>query len=171
MNGYLRLKPLVKQAQDELGISTLARWYFTGHSLGGALSTLAALDMKTGGLNIGAVITFGSPRIGDAQFETVYEANLVAQSEKAKSLRFVAYDSSDIFQDAITMYPGLGPMKDLDGSDIGRYSRPIAKVHAVKSPNCDKLLPTDVCELKLHSMDESYIPAIALYQLLAPEAR
>jgi len=39
----------------------------TGHSLGGALATLAALDLKSKKYNIHTV-TFGAPRVGDFQF-------------------------------------------------------------------------------------------------------
>jgi len=38
-----------------------------GHSLGGALATLAACDVQAGGLPL-AVRTFGSPRVGDQDF-------------------------------------------------------------------------------------------------------
>ena len=38
----------------------------TGHSLGGALATLAAADLKASGVDVSAVVTFGSPLVGDA---------------------------------------------------------------------------------------------------------
>jgi len=53
--------------------------YFTGHSLGGAVATLAAADcVDSWGINAREVflITFGSPRVGDATFATKF-ANMM----------------------------------------------------------------------------------------------
>jgi len=36
-----------------------------GHSLGGAVATIAAVDFAQSGLNIDSFITFGSPRVGN----------------------------------------------------------------------------------------------------------
>ena len=57
------------------------RVWFTGHSLGGALASLAAV--RTGGRAAG-VYTFGSPRVGDA----VFAAHLGHRFEEA-SIRYV----------------------------------------------------------------------------------
>jgi hypothetical protein len=46
-------------------------FYITGHSLGGALATIAALDLSCNGLvsrNQLHLYTFGSPRVGDVHF-------------------------------------------------------------------------------------------------------
>jgi triacylglycerol lipase len=49
--------------------------FFTGHSLGGALAVLAALDFKDL-FKIHSVITFGQPRVGDSAFKQLYDAAL-----------------------------------------------------------------------------------------------
>lgn len=59
-----------------------AHVYITGHSLGGAIATLFALDVASGALSSGAggiaqpvtpiVYTFGSPRLGNAAFRSIY---------------------------------------------------------------------------------------------------
>lgn len=41
--------------------------FITGHSLGGAIAQLAALELATIGHNV-TLYTFGSPRVGDAGF-------------------------------------------------------------------------------------------------------
>ncbi len=46
----------------------------TGHSLGGALATLAALDIMANTLYYNlSMYNFGSPKVGDPQFATVYD--------------------------------------------------------------------------------------------------
>ena len=47
-----------------------------GHSLGGALAALAALDLAKAGLPVAAVYTFGMPRPGGADFRTDYDGRL-----------------------------------------------------------------------------------------------
>ncbi len=50
--------------------------YVTGHSLGGALALLAALELARQGFNIAQVYTFGQPRVGNAAFKRLYEKSL-----------------------------------------------------------------------------------------------
>lgn len=51
--------------------------YVVGHSLGGALATLCALDMKfTFGLRDVRVYTFGSPRVGNQQFAQYFDKHV-----------------------------------------------------------------------------------------------
>jgi pimeloyl-ACP methyl ester carboxylesterase len=46
--------------------------FVTGHSLGGALAILAALELKRQGFNIAQVYTFGQPRVGNKAFAAMY---------------------------------------------------------------------------------------------------
>lgn len=41
-------------------------WWCTGHSLGGALAALAAVRLANAGSQLAGAITFGQPRVGDA---------------------------------------------------------------------------------------------------------
>lgn len=51
--------------------------YITGHSLGAALATLMAARLAQDKVyGVHAVHTFGSPRVGDAEFARAYEAAL-----------------------------------------------------------------------------------------------
>ncbi len=43
-------------------------FYLTGHSLGGALATLAAYDLYNKGYTSSCIYTFGQPRVGNSQF-------------------------------------------------------------------------------------------------------
>jgi hypothetical protein len=53
------------------------RLWLTGHSLGGALATLAAVDLKGQGRPVQEVVTFGAPRVGDAAFAQGYQVPTV----------------------------------------------------------------------------------------------
>lgn len=50
--------------------------FVTGHSLGGALAILAALELKRQRFNIAQVYTFGQPRVGNKAFAVMYNAAL-----------------------------------------------------------------------------------------------
>ncbi len=63
------------------------RYWLTGHSLGGALATLAG--PRLGEAAVLGTYTFGSPRVGDRTFEAAYDA-----THGRRHLRFAA--SSDV---------------------------------------------------------------------------
>lgn len=50
------------------------RLFVTGHSLGGALATLAAARFATLGHKVSGLYTFGSPRVGDPAFCAAFDA-------------------------------------------------------------------------------------------------
>jgi triacylglycerol lipase len=57
-------------------VSPHPKIYITGHSLGGALAILCALEFSRQKLSPAAVITFGQPRVGNATFRDLYNAAL-----------------------------------------------------------------------------------------------
>ncbi len=79
--------------------------WFTGHSLGAALATLAADRIG----NVAGVYTFGSPRVGDRDFKNQYRAN---------TYRFV--NNSDIVTRVPPsgMYCHVGELKHIDSAGI-----------------------------------------------------
>lgn len=50
--------------------------WVTGHSLGGALATVAALRLSHEGLNLAPVYAFGQPRVGNLEFAMAAQAEL-----------------------------------------------------------------------------------------------
>ncbi|XP_039817929.1 phospholipase A1-Igamma1, chloroplastic-like isoform X3 [Panicum virgatum] len=79
-----RIMALIRYAvgyQDEEDAENISRWhvYVTGHSLGGALATLLALELSSSQMAKNGVIfvtmyNFGSPRVGNRRFAEVYNA-------------------------------------------------------------------------------------------------
>jgi predicted lipase len=68
-NAYKGVAPLVQPLAKKL-ISSFsnAKFYITGHSLGGAMAIHCALDMRQIGIHVDAVYTFGQPRVGNQNF-------------------------------------------------------------------------------------------------------
>jgi hypothetical protein len=58
--------------------------YVTGHSLGGALATIAAAALSDNGIEVAGVYTFGQPRVGDRTFSAQLNAHT-----NGKVFRFV----------------------------------------------------------------------------------
>lgn len=54
--------------------------FVTGHSLGGALAILAALELKRQMFTVAQVYTFGQPRVGNAGFAQLYNWSLQDQT-------------------------------------------------------------------------------------------
>jgi len=62
--------------------------YFTGHSLGGAVATLAILDFHREFPSITVrFATFGSPRVGDAGFQTYFVSQLPGAGNRYEAVR------------------------------------------------------------------------------------
>lgn len=94
-NGAPGLKSYLTQLLAD-GTRTL---WIAGHSLGAALATLAAeRAVRDGGLEVRGVYTYGSPRVGDTQFQQNFEA----RGLNAKTYR-VVYD-----KDVVTKVPPAG---------------------------------------------------------------
>lgn len=71
-NGYdQRLLKRVGKLLEQMGGASAARVMVTGHSLGGAMATLAAHAIKTRFPNaMITVYTYGQPRVGNRAFMT-----------------------------------------------------------------------------------------------------
>ena len=64
------------QLRAQLAAHTRARLYLTGHSLGGALATLIALECRRRHVSVAGVYTFGQPRTGNIAFHAIYNSLL-----------------------------------------------------------------------------------------------
>jgi triacylglycerol lipase len=77
-NIYYSARPAIIPALTKLSASGKPL-YITGHSLGGALATLSAMDVKAHtGFDSPVVYTFGAPRVGDPTFAGVYSDKVTA---------------------------------------------------------------------------------------------
>jgi triacylglycerol lipase len=79
---WWELRPALDELQDPGQPRTL---WLTGHSLGGALATLATAKLRLEeNLPVGGLYTFGSPRVGDRPFAARFQADF-----KSRTVRFV----------------------------------------------------------------------------------
>ncbi|PIN00925.1 putative lipase [Handroanthus impetiginosus] len=128
----------------------------TGHSLGAALATLAAYDIKKTFKNspLVTVISFAGPRVGNWSFRTRLE------EQGTKILRIVNSD------DVITKVPGFVVENNEDHQFQNQSSSYTAAAAANLAGWVQKLVDTqwvyaDVgCELRLSSRDSPYLNGI-----------
>ena len=75
-DAYLTVNSAVVQWLQKMATSKDSRTFrlhIAGHSLGGGLATLAAVDLTQRGWQVAAVVTFGSPKVGQRQFRELYQ--------------------------------------------------------------------------------------------------
>lgn len=87
--------------------------WFTGHSLGAAVATLAAdRAIRMSGLEVKGLYTFGSPRVGDG----VFKNRLTEEGLAARTFRFA--NNSDIIAKVPprVIYRHIGALKFIDNS-------------------------------------------------------
>ena len=86
MDAYRQLKSPLMAKIKEHRTHNQPIW-LTGHSLGGALAVIAAMDLSEKKFSVKGVYTFGQPRVGDAAFTSSYDKRF-----QGKSFRFVNKD-------------------------------------------------------------------------------
>jgi pimeloyl-ACP methyl ester carboxylesterase len=67
---------IVSQIEKYLARNPSGKIFITGHSLGGALAILCALELSVRKIRVGGVYTFGQPRVGNKSFARTYNAHL-----------------------------------------------------------------------------------------------
>lgn len=70
--------------------------FLTGHSLGGALAILCALELVRQKFFVAQVYTFGQPRVGNAAFKALYEATPIGQQETLGSQTYRIVYQEDV---------------------------------------------------------------------------
>jgi triacylglycerol lipase len=139
--------------------------WLTGHSLGGALATLAAGRLSLGEPDrpVRGLYTFGQPRVGDAAFARAFNATL-----KAKSFRFV--NNNDVVTRVAPRslgYSHIGSLRYFDADKdmhdgLARWDRFLDRVKGrfedfLEVFQDKDLMPDGIDD---HSMDEGYIPGL-----------
>jgi len=105
---FVSIWPSIKEELDKLDCPV----FYTGHSLGGALATLAAYELTPN-----ALYTYGSPRVGDKNFA-------MAVCDKVEHYRIV--DDMDIIPDLPPFelgYRHCGPQKILGSFPLSFWDR------------------------------------------------
>lgn len=95
----------------------------TGHSLGGALATVGAYDLRHRNYPVAAVVTFGAPSVGNAAFAASYgDAAVGGYSLGDRTVRFVA-DGDSVPKVMLRWYYKLlkGRGADLKFDHVGSF--------------------------------------------------
>jgi len=95
--------------------------WLTGHSLGGALAELAAArlikEKKLSSQDIGGIITFGQPRVGNAEFASKYDRGY---DLKKRHVRFV--NNNDVVAGSPPRGFKIGKLKLPEFRHVGRIA-------------------------------------------------
>lgn len=67
-NGFVDVWDKLKR-QVQIRLNKSEPLFIVGHSLGGAVATIAALALHNKGFKIDAIYTFGSPRVGNSEWK------------------------------------------------------------------------------------------------------
>lgn len=133
--------------------------YITGHSLGGALATVAAYKLYNDGVrNIRGVYPLASPRVGNHNFTNDYERKLGSKTYRIKRLN-----------DHVSEIPfyGFGPLGLGDYEHIGPYRliRPVGSRYRIDlvglhddEKNHRAVLPIAWLMANHHSRDDYFLP-------------
>lgn len=133
--------------------------WLTGHSLGGAMATLAAASCKfseSNRLNVSGVYTYGQPRVGDIDFATKYNFQL-----KEKTFRIV--NNNDVIARIPNVdYEHVGTLKfinsrgDISDEDLS-WLRTIYSLFTGRFQDFGKRGTAGIID---HSLHEDYIPKL-----------
>mmetsp|Transcript_134005 Transcript_134005/g.347084 ORF Transcript_134005/g.347084 Transcript_134005/m.347084 type:complete len:395 (-) Transcript_134005:40-1224(-) len=77
LQNYQAIAEAVRAQLSAIGCVKSTPMFVTGHSLGGALATLAMFDLERLGYNLAKAYTFGQPRVGDAAFASAFNRAMV----------------------------------------------------------------------------------------------
>jgi hypothetical protein len=73
-NGYKSLRSqLVGIIKNLKKVCRTCSLVMSGHSLGGAMATIATVDLSRAGLKVAQLVTLGSPRVGNDQFASYFQ--------------------------------------------------------------------------------------------------
>ena len=124
MDAYRALQPGVMRALADAHDGSRPIW-LTGHSLGGAIAMLQAVDLHEAKLELGGVVTFGQPPVGFANFADGWEA-----SPPGRLLRFVNH------RDAVPEITGpvALPWASLTHAGQLRYFDTTGALHSERPP-------------------------------------
>jgi len=154
----LQPRPVATQAEIKGNLKTAPppSLWVTGHSLGAALATLSVARLREKDQMVHGLYTFGSPRVGDRQFEEEYNSDF-----RSKTFRFVNKN------DAVTrvpmrtlFYSHVGQLFYIDGDEM-IHTDPAFWYRFVDSI---KVRLEDIADLDLSTIEnhriENYIKAL-----------
>ena len=127
-DAYLTVSSAVIQWLEKMTTSkdsSFFRLHIAGHSLGGALATLAAVDLSQRGWQVAAVVTFGSPKVGQRQFRELHQqlqlsectARFVNQADPVPRVPPACWDFEHVVKEYVLAWGWLSPSShSMEGS-------------------------------------------------------
>jgi hypothetical protein len=94
---------VIGQVRKYTGSRPVPGVFITGHSLGGALAILCALECWRQALPVSGVFTFGQPRVGNAAFAALYDRTRMINGTSLCDITFRVVNQNDI----VPRTPGL----------------------------------------------------------------
>ena len=166
MDIWPAMEAAVAEIQSKRKSGHLPVW-LTGHSLGGALATLAAARLIEQDQPFYGVYTFGSPRVGDRDFARIYNS-------EAANRTFRFQNNNDIVSripSRVMNYSHVGQFVYISrrgklSSDPSRWFRFLDTVRGV----IDDIGDIGIDSVKDHSIDD-YVAAIERWGNRLPKAR
>lgn len=134
--GFLRAYLSVRERVQAVAAERAAagqRVVFCGHSLGGALATLAALDFAGGRAHEAACVTFGSPQVGDALLAAAFDAAVPDSTRVVNPYDWVPRALSTQFEHVKGYYfvTTPRPAQDVYGShSMAQYAQALGRSRA-----------------------------------------
>ncbi|MEI6408220.1 MAG: lipase family protein [Bacteroidota bacterium] len=130
----------LQEAVETLGASK--KLFICGHSLGGALAQLAAHRFVLHGHQVAGVYVFGSPRVGNQEFKSAYNALLEAQT-------YLHINNEDIV-------PQIPPQV-FGFKDLGGQPRKFDRLYNISGHD---ILSDDDIELEFENLDAKRLAEI-----------
>ncbi len=148
-DGFLRTYDSIRnEVSASLSAAKSARRLFVaGHSLGAAMATLAVPDIeKTLSLNVEALYTFGSPRVGDATFASAF-------NREAEGRSFRITNTSDI----VTSIPLPAPIAGRIGGYFSHIGTPVDMTVQEDDLEKNHSMKVYLSELREHQRVEGFL--------------
>lgn len=156
LNIYSRIR--LQLAEALLKLSTRKNLFITGHSLGGALATLAALDIAVNTkFKNPTVYTFASPRTGNQSFASAYNRAVKQSVRVANVLDLVPY-LPPFYTHVQTRFPILfNTSSPLRNHEMTNYFQAVCRLNSAYCRSLCTMNPVNFCPSTQNRMKRRHV--------------